>query len=335
MRRLGLVRQQIFMVKRLFVASSLLLLLGGCAVQSASVSEHGFYIPQNLTEANAQLDKVLTPKARTKFSGLPDSSLQYVNLELLSEWDHDSSRLTRYLNRYVQPQYQQWPYFDWQVRQHLILLSYLRYLQQRPFDVAVEAHRVYAEADSATQRAARIRLVHLVADSIDGIYIPRNLRESFTQLDRLLPDTIKQRLRHPDSRYGLADFHMGLGLWMRNNWQLWGGSRLQQYLQALGVEHPDNMSGVILTTYSDYLNGQPLDEQALRAAYAPAVATSQPVARVDSLAVVATQRPATSRPRRHKRREYTEEYRRFLRRRRIADFDELPPGAYGIPGAAD
>jgi hypothetical protein len=233
--------------------------------------------------------------------------LQYVSLELLSEWDHDSSRLTRYLNRYVQPQYQQWPYFDWQVRQHLVLLSYLRYLQQRPFDVAVEAHRVYAEADSATQRAARIRLVHLVADSIDGIYIPRNLRESFTQLDRLLPDTIKQRLRHPDSRYGLADFHMGLGLWMRNNWQLWGGSRLQQYL----------------------------DEQTLRAAYAPAVATSQPVARVDSLAVVATQRPATSRPRRHKRREYTEEYRRFLRRRRIADFDELPPGAYGIPGAAD
>jgi hypothetical protein len=320
------------MLKRLFAAGSLLFLLGSCAVQSASVSEHGFYIPQNLTESNEQLDKVLTPRARMKFSGLQDTSLQYVSLEIVSEWDQDSSRLTRYLNRYVQPQYAQWPYFDWQVRQHLILLSYLRYLQQRPFDVAVEAHQVYAQADSAAHRAERIRQVHLVADSIDGIYIPRNLRESFTQLDRLLPDTVKQRLRHPDPRYGLGDFHMGLGLWMRNNWQLWGGSRLQQYLQALGVKHPDNMSGVILTTYSEYLNGNPLDEQALRAAYAPTVTTSQPVARVDSLAVVATQRPATSRSKRHKRREYTEEYRRFLRRRRIDDFHELPWGAYGIPG---
>jgi hypothetical protein len=318
------------MLKHLLAVGSLFL-LGACAVQSASRSEHGFYIPQNLTETNTQLDKVLTPKARTKFSGLQDSSLQYVSLEILSEWDQDSSRLKRYLNRYVQPHYDQWPYFDWQVRQHLILLAYLRYLQQRPFDVAVEAQRVYAQADSEAKRAERTRQVHMVADSIDGVYIPRNLRESFTQLDRLLPDTIKQRLRHPDPEYGLAGFHMGLGLWMRNNWQLWGGSRLQQYLQTLGIQHPDNMSGVILTTYSEYLTGKPLDEQALRAAYAPSIPINQSVIRVDSLAVVPEQSQAISRPKRHKRREYTEEYRRFLRRRRIDDFHELPPEAYAEP----
>jgi len=319
------------MLKRLLAAGSLLL-LAGCAVQSASMSEHGFYIPQNLTEANEQLDKVLTPKARTKFGGLQDSSLQYVSLEIFGEWDQDSSRLTRYLNRYVRPQYQEWPYFDWQVRQHLILLSYLRYLQQRPFDVAVEAQRFYAQADSATRLAERIRQVNLVADSIRGVYIPRNLRESFAQLDRLLPDTIKQRLRHPNPSYGLGDFHMGLGLWMRNNWQLWGGSRLQQYLKSLGVEHPDNMSGVILATYSDYLNGQPLDEQALRAAYAPRVRGAQNATPVDSQAVVVQERPLASRPKRRKRKEYTEECRRFFRRRRIDDFHELPWEAYGIPG---
>lgn len=319
------------MLKRLLAAGSLLLLVG-CAVQSASMSEHGFYIPQNLTEANEQLDQVLTPKARTKFSGLQDSSLRYVSLEIFGEWDQDSSRLTRYLNRYVQPQYQEWPYFDWQVRQHLILLSYLRYLQQRPFDVAVEAQRFYAQADSAARLAERIRQVNLVADSIQGVYIPRNLRESFTQLDRLLPDTIKQRLRHPDPSYGLGDFHMGLGRWMRNNWQLWGGSRLQQYLESLGVEHPDNMSGVILATYSDYLNGKPLDEQALRAAYAPRVRSTQTATPVDSQELVVKERPLTRHPKRRKRKEYTEEYRRFFRRRRIDDFHELPWGAYGIPG---
>lgn len=232
----------------------------------------------------------------------------------------------------MQPQYQEWPYSDWQVRQHLILLSYLRYLQQRPFDVAGAAHRFYAQADSAARLAEHIRQVNLVADSIQGVYIPRNLRESFTQLDRLLPDILKQRLRHPDPSYGLGAFHMGLGLWMRNNWGLWGGSRLQQYLTSLGVEHPDNMSGVILTTYSGYLNGKPLDEQALRAAYAPRVGSNQEATRVDSLAVVVEEHPLASRPKKHKRKEYTEEYRHFLRRRRIDDFHELPWGAYGIPG---
>jgi hypothetical protein len=254
-----------------------------------------------------------------------------VSLSIFGEWDQDSSRLTRYLNQYVQPQYQQWPYFDWQARQHLILVSYLRYLQQRPFDVAAEGRRFYAQADSAAQLAERIRQVHLVADSIDGLYIPRNLGESFTQLDRLLPDTIKQRLRRPDPRYGLADFHMGLGQWMRNNWQLWGGSRFQQYFEALGVTHPDNMSGVILATYSDYLNGKPVDEPALRAAYARSASKRQEALSRDSLPPVATERSAPSRAKRHKRNEYTEEYRRFLRRRRIDDFHELPPEAYGIP----
>jgi hypothetical protein len=308
-----------------------LLLLAGCAVQSARVSEHGFYIPQNLTEANEQLDHLLTPKARAKFRGLPDSSLQYVQLSIFSEWDHDSSRLTRYLNRYVQPQYQQWPYFDWQARQHLILVSYLRYLQQRPFEVTAEARRLYAQADSAAQRAARIRQGHLVADSIDGLYIPRNLGESFTQLDRLLPDTIKQRLRQPDPRYGLAAFHMGLGRWMRNNWQLWGGSRFQQYFNALGVTHPDEMSGVILTTYRDYLNGKPVDEPALRAEYLVSASQRQEALSRDSLPPVAPERSASRRPKRHKRNAYTDEYRRFLRRRRIDDFHELPPEAYGVP----
>lgn len=319
------------MLKRSLTVSGLLL-LAGCAVESASVSRFGFYIPADLTEANEQLNKVLTPKARAKFRGLADSSIQHVSLPIFSEWDHDSSRLKRYLDRYVQPQYQQWPYFDSQVREHLVLVSYLRYLQQRPFDVAAEARRLYAEADSAERRNERIRQVHLVADSIDGIYIPRTLGESFAQLDRLLPDSLKQHLRQPTPRSEGMNFHMGLGRWMRNNWQLWGGSRLQQHLEALGVTHPDHMSGVIMATYGDYLNGKPLDEQAIRAAFARDTTREQGATRPDSLAAADKRGSPVRRAKRSKRKEYTEEYRRFLRRRRIDDFHELPPEAYGIPG---
>jgi hypothetical protein len=47
---------------------------------------------------------------------------------------------------------------------------------------------------------------------------------------------------------------MSLGLWIRNNWGLWSGSRLQAYFRNLGINHPDSMSGVILVSYHRYLN---------------------------------------------------------------------------------
>jgi hypothetical protein len=42
---------------------------------------------------------------------------------------------------------------------------------------------------------------------------------------------------------------------MRNNWGLWGGSRLQKYFTEKGVGHPDEMSSVILFFYWDWLQG--------------------------------------------------------------------------------
>ena len=44
-------------------------------------------------------------------------------------------------------------------------------------------------------------------------------------------------------------------MWLRNNWGLWSGSRLERYFYARGVYHPDNMSGAILEYYYDYLHG--------------------------------------------------------------------------------
>lgn len=317
------------MLKTVFLTCSLLSLASHCVAQLASVSEHGFYIPQNLTEANEQLDKVLTPKAQTKFKNLKESDLQYVyfNIPLINEWD--DSRFTQYLNNHVQLDRKQWGYMDWQARQHLVLLSYLRHLNKQPFNVTAESHHFYAQADSVMREEERVRQLHLVADSIDGVYIPRNLPESFTQLDQLLPDTVKQRLRHPDPQYGLAEFHMGLGMWMRNNWQLWGGSRLQQYLEGLGIRHPDNMSGAILMAYSDYLNGKSFDEKrfiALNTADEPTPSPATDTASIEPSK--ATKQVVITVPEKTKWKDYPKEYRHFLRRRKIDDFHSLPPEAY-------
>ena len=52
-------------------------------------------------------------------------------------------------------------------------------------------------------------------------------------------------------------------MWLRNNWQLWGMSRLSFYFNNIGVYHPDDMSGIILTSYQRHLKGEDikLEEQ--------------------------------------------------------------------------
>lgn len=91
-------------------------------------------------------------------------------------------------------------------------------------------------------------------DSIDHVYIPSDLQDCFKQLDKLLSYTDKQSFAST-SENSLDKYHMGLGLWMRNNWGLWKGSRLSNYFNKLGVLHPDDMSGIIIRFYHRHLNG--------------------------------------------------------------------------------
>lgn len=96
----------------------------------------------------------------------------------------------------------------------------------------------------------------IVADSINGLYIPKNLEECFLELNKLLKPKDIETIKNLKSKDELSLYHFGLGMWLRNNWGLWGGSRLQQYFFKKGIDHPDNMSGVILSYYYDWLNGQ-------------------------------------------------------------------------------
>lgn len=61
----------------------------------------------------------------------------------------------------------------------------------------------------------------------------------------------------PDTWVALT---FGLEMWMRNNWGLWHGSRLVQYLNSIGHYYfPDDASSFILKCFWDHLNGQPLE----------------------------------------------------------------------------
>jgi hypothetical protein len=96
----------------------------------------------------------------------------------------------------------------------------------------------------------------MTLETINGVYIPKNLGECFIELDKVLTEIDKKEMLALPRRDDMILYHMGLGMWMRNNWGLWGGSRLQKYFTDKGIHHPDEMSSVILFHYYDWLNGR-------------------------------------------------------------------------------
>ena len=78
----------------------------------------------------------------------------------------------------------------------------------------------------------------------------------FWGLDKLLPEIDKAEMQALSKRDDMIQYHLGLGMWIRNNWGLWGGSRLQKYFRDKGITHPDNMSAIILNFYYDWIHGQ-------------------------------------------------------------------------------
>jgi len=94
---------------------------------------------------------------------------------------------------------------------------------------------------------------------MDTVYIPEDLEDSITETRKLFqcPDDIKVIMDYGESTMDL--FHHSIGQWMRNNWGLWTGSRLSKWFNERGIEHADDMSGIILTSFWRRLHDVPLD----------------------------------------------------------------------------
>jgi len=110
--------------------------------------------------------------------------------------------------------------------------------------------------------AALLVMLLLVYGCAKRVPIPNTLEECFQQLDSVLtPENVERMRTGGEDDMGM--YHFGLGVWMRNNWGLWKGSVLSEWFEDRGIWHPDDMSGIILTSYWRYLNNLPLglDEQ--------------------------------------------------------------------------
>lgn len=94
---------------------------------------------------------------------------------------------------------------------------------------------------------------------LEGFFeIPLDLLDAYKYFDENLnKDEIKYIKNCSDD--DLAELHFGLGLWIRNNWIYPSYDKIAKNFTDRGIDSPDNMSGLIIYGYKQYLNGQPCD----------------------------------------------------------------------------
>ena len=77
---------------------------------------------------------------------------------------------------------------------------------------------------------------------------PRTIEEAHQQLEAQLSADQLAKIDAMKSEKEMVEYHLSIGMALRNKWGLWGGSPLANHLWKLGFSHPDDMSSVILET---------------------------------------------------------------------------------------
>lgn len=93
-----------------------------------------------------------------------------------------------------------------------------------------------------------------------NISVPKSVAEAIDQLATCLGPTEVAGIKA--GRISYHDYHFGMGMYIRNEWGFWvKEGPLYEELEALGLHHPDDMSGLILKGMVQKVLGQELDIQ--------------------------------------------------------------------------
>jgi hypothetical protein len=95
-------------------------------------------------------------------------------------------------------------------------------------------------------------------EKMDDIYIPANIQQCFEQIDLMLGEEQIELIK-AGTKDDMISYHHGLGTGIRNSFGLWRGPLIGTWFRERGVDHPDNMSGIILDAYWRYLNDKPIE----------------------------------------------------------------------------
>ena len=214
-------------------------------------------VPRNINGCIELLDKTMSADEKELIRTLPEDSIckhkKFCNkdADFYETWlmTDSTSKLEKYfVKKEIYKYYQMY---------ETILVSYHRYLNNLKINLKEQKEKYAEKRKAASQEQittfAKYEKDVYKSDTIDCVYIPMDLDDCCVQLDQLLSEEDKEYIKGLPKEDVLKHLHFGLGMWIRNNWGLWGGSRLQKYLFDIS-DHPDGMSSIILKYYYDWLN---------------------------------------------------------------------------------
>ncbi len=107
----------------------------------------------------------------------------------------------------------------------------------------------------------------IIQSRIDGVYIPKDLDDAFSELIRLSEKEAIDKFTAAPEEIIATKLKGGLGRWMLINWGFHEGSRLSHHIRTLGIQHPEDMAQFLLVSFHRYLNKKPLDVEGQAAIY--------------------------------------------------------------------
>jgi hypothetical protein len=95
--------------------------------------------------------------------------------------------------------------------------------------------------------------VILYTKDYERLDIPLTLSDCYLALDSLLNTETKENIKK-GSDINLAEYHMSLGMWIRNKWVRQSRNRIKKLFYDYRIVEPDSISGIIIKGYHYYLN---------------------------------------------------------------------------------
>jgi len=217
-------------------------------------------IPKNTENAVQILMDETTDSVKNIIKSVPDDSLYLLcypkgnSFANLHSWLDENGKRTKLKRYFKKKEIENYTY-----RVSVVLIAFKHTLLYGSFDED-SILKPWQDKQAYLNEQHRNRFS---ADTLYGVYIPYNLEDCFRQLDYMFADSIRAEFIILDEKTFASRTHFGLGKWIRNNWQLWGGSRLSTYFQGLGVYHPDDISWIILTAYHRHIAGKEINVEEL------------------------------------------------------------------------
>ena len=221
--------------------------------QNDSISEHGFKIPANLNRCVIELNKTFSLNAKAKLIRLNKDSLGYIRkVYIVDEWlDNNSSRLKNYfINNKIADE------FD---MEYFIYLSFYKKLKYGNSDISNEIHKYVFQQDSIEVANKRECERKIQLDTIENIYIPKNLNDCYLQLDKNLNNDTKQIINSFTNDSSLFNYDNGLDIEIFKKWHIYNCSRISKFFLDKNIKYNDGVGFIILVGYRHYLKGDIID----------------------------------------------------------------------------